>query len=343
VKLLDFGIVRDMSSGVLTQTGVIVGSIDYISPEQAHSARAVLPTADVFSMGVILYELCTGERPFKGDTPLRTLGNLAAGRYQPLDERVSGLDQALVDLVHECLAFDPLARPATASRLLERLRPLVRATLPPVGQVGSPDDSAVRPRPQTPRVVTPMESARTGRRARGAAFLETLKTLKLAMRSGLELDLTPEERSWLDQRVLVSGWYPYERFVWLTEMLHERVMGGTERAAIKMGRLAADALLTGVHSRFIYPGDVHRSFRSAKTSWTRYFDFGEVEVEAIGSQEVEVQIHGYEFVPLVHELLLQGWARAVVELSGARVRDIEVLKAPSRGDRDFVVRVGWTE
>ncbi|NIR41967.1 MAG: protein kinase, partial [Actinobacteria bacterium] len=49
VKLLDFGVARDLQSGKLTQTGVIVGSTHYISPEQAHSARTVEPTADIFS------------------------------------------------------------------------------------------------------------------------------------------------------------------------------------------------------------------------------------------------------------------------------------------------------
>ena len=300
VMILDFGIVRDTRATVLTQTGVIVGSVDYISPEQAHSAREVLPSSDVFSVGVVLYEICAGERPFQGDSPIRTLGNLAAGRFQPLDDRVDA-PRALIELVHECLSFDPAARPANAAVVRDRLAPLVDAPLPSSAgdrlTPGEPSDSVVRPVTAMPRVRTPMESAQEGRRARGATFLEAVKALKHAMRSGLQLALSGDEREWLDERVLVSSWYPFEYFEWVTRLLHERVLGGSDRGAIKMGRLAADALLTGIHSRFVYPGDVPRTFRSAPNAWSRYFDFGEVVIEMLGPKEVQVCVEGYAFAP----------------------------------------------
>ncbi|MCB9592453.1 MAG: serine/threonine protein kinase [Sandaracinaceae bacterium] len=349
VKILDFGIARDLGSGALTETGVIVGSVRYISPEQAHSARKVEPPADVFSIGVMLYEAATGALPFGSESALKTLTNLAAGNYVPLDERVSGLPRALVDLVHECLAFDPSARPAHAGVLRDRLAPLAPPTLDALGDRATRDDaepgwaSEVRPVVQTPPVPTPMEGARSGRRAKGTSFVQMIKTVKVALRGGLQLPITDADRAWLDQRVIVSDWYPFERFEWLIALVHAHLMGGTDGAGVKMGRMAAEHLLQGVHSGFVKPGNVQRSLQSLPNAWTRYFDFATVTVTSTGAEQVTVRVTDYEHMSRVHELMLLGWALELVSLAGGEVTEHEVVESPTRGDADLVVWLSFSE
>ncbi|HXF82760.1 MAG TPA: PASTA domain-containing protein, partial [bacterium] len=71
VKVTDFGIARAMSSATITHTGTVLGSVQYLSPEQARGA-AVGPSTDIYSLGVVLYEMVTGTLPFEGDTPIAT-------------------------------------------------------------------------------------------------------------------------------------------------------------------------------------------------------------------------------------------------------------------------------
>ncbi|OFX15732.1 MAG: hypothetical protein A2V59_06670 [Armatimonadetes bacterium RBG_19FT_COMBO_69_19] len=71
VKVTDFGIARAMSSATITQTGTVLGSVQYLSPEQARGA-AVGPSTDIYSLGVVLFEMVTGTLPFEGDSPIAT-------------------------------------------------------------------------------------------------------------------------------------------------------------------------------------------------------------------------------------------------------------------------------
>jgi len=64
----DFGIARATGEDSMTKTGAMLGSVEYFSPEQARGERASA-ASDIYALGVVLYELLTGERPFRGDTP----------------------------------------------------------------------------------------------------------------------------------------------------------------------------------------------------------------------------------------------------------------------------------
>lgn len=119
VKVIDFGLAKH-PNGDLTADGVVQGTVAYMSPEQTRGA-SVGPPADVWAIGVLLFEMLTGGRPFRGDAhaPLiHAIRNDAPGLD---DVRSSGASDRLVDVVDRCLEKDPADRFADGKALREAL------------------------------------------------------------------------------------------------------------------------------------------------------------------------------------------------------------------------------
>jgi serine/threonine protein kinase len=125
VKVTDFGIAHVVgdASTRLTATGTVLGTPAYLSPEQAE-ARAVDGRSDVYSLGVVLYELATGATPFQGQTSGALAYQHAREPLEPPSVRNPAVPAALDALITESLAKDPDARPASAEQVRRRLAAL---------------------------------------------------------------------------------------------------------------------------------------------------------------------------------------------------------------------------
>jgi serine/threonine protein kinase/Leucine-rich repeat (LRR) protein len=131
VKLLDFGLARDISEEAhLTQSGALIGTPAYMAPEQARGDEAS-PRTDLFSLGVTLYRMLTGQLPFRGNNTLAVLDALA--RHTPPAPHLVNADvpPALSRLVMRLLDKDPSARPASARQVVEELAALERQPTQP--------------------------------------------------------------------------------------------------------------------------------------------------------------------------------------------------------------------
>ncbi len=105
VKILDFGVAKAAGRSAATQSGVIKGKTAYMSPEQA-GGRPVDRRSDIFSAGVLLYELVTGRRMFDGE-PLEVLERVRTADYTPADAVRPGLPKAVCGILDRALAPDP--------------------------------------------------------------------------------------------------------------------------------------------------------------------------------------------------------------------------------------------
>jgi len=124
VKVLDFGVARvaDVRSG--TQTGLIVGTPAYMSPEQARGLREITPAVDIYSLGCLLYECLSGRPPFPADQPAATLVRVLFEEPRPLELLCPGVPASLIELQRRMMEKSAAARPQNGQALVDALREL---------------------------------------------------------------------------------------------------------------------------------------------------------------------------------------------------------------------------
>lgn len=132
IVVTDFGLAKLRDSSTLTQSNVILGSLDYLAPEQARG-DVVGTRSDLFSVGAILYFLTTGTRPFSRQTPLATLAAIQNEEPEPPQRRNPKLSGALGRILQKALSKEPANRYADAAEF----RAALVGYLESVGLVGS--------------------------------------------------------------------------------------------------------------------------------------------------------------------------------------------------------------
>lgn len=117
VKLLDFGIAKEETSHGLTQTGGVVGTPNYLSPEQLRGGKAS-PQTDVWALGVLLYEMLTGRLPFQGDSLGGLVLRITSEAFEPPDSLNPAVPKAVSKIVCKCLEKDPAHRYRSVGELV---------------------------------------------------------------------------------------------------------------------------------------------------------------------------------------------------------------------------------
>ncbi len=245
VKILDFGIAKLVHyASDLTQKGMAVGTAAYLAPEQIRGEKAS-PATDIFSFGVLAYELLTGIRPFGRETISETFFQTLNHDPAPLTAHWTDCPPELVAVVSQCLEKDPARRCASCAELLGRLEEIrerlrtdwapepnpaktqalpastdfaLRPPTPPAGggTAALPIDGPMRGRPSA-RVDLPLQPRPTGVRMAGAAH-------RRRSRAWIPLALLPAAA------VGIWLWVPYEK-----------IAGGLERAGSHPAEPAAPA------------------------------------------------------------------------------------------------------
>ena len=126
-KLLDFGLAAIKDTDQLTKTGSTLGTIGYMSPEQVRG-KDTDHRSDLFSLGIVLYEMIAGRLPFKGDTEAATMNSVLNETPEPLSRYKSGVSDKLQDIVSKLLEKDPSLRYQSAAGVISDLKRLIAPT-----------------------------------------------------------------------------------------------------------------------------------------------------------------------------------------------------------------------
>jgi serine/threonine-protein kinase len=166
VKITDFGIARIADQVPLTATGQVMGTVQYLSPEQA-SGHPASPTTDIYSLGIVAYECLAGRRPFTGESQVAIA--MAQINETPPDLPVT-VSEPVRNLVYACIAKNPADRPQSAAHLARAAQALRRgdvqaaaAAVPAVlGAAGATAATMLMPQQGQTAATTVLPSAANG-------------------------------------------------------------------------------------------------------------------------------------------------------------------------------------
>lgn len=162
VKVVDFGLAREVDAESLTTTGAVLGTVAYMSPEQALGRRGVGPQADVWALGLVLYRMLTGRLPHRSALPGEIIAGLYRGDLDPIREVAPELAPELIALVERATAHAPEDRYPTARAMLVDLERVLAAaaTTRPGGGGIDPGPTLEDPRRLTPPADPPRAAHR---------------------------------------------------------------------------------------------------------------------------------------------------------------------------------------
>ena len=148
VKLLDFGIAKDVAAKLtaLTLTGAVLGSVLYISPEQLHDAPSVGPPADLWALGIVIYQMLTGKVPFDGNSLPELFLRITEGRYTPATQANPALPPEVDAFLARAIQPDRDLRFSSAEELSEAFSRMAHAHA---------SGFVFRAAPRTPTAVVP--------------------------------------------------------------------------------------------------------------------------------------------------------------------------------------------
>jgi len=368
VRVADFGIAIGHGRLAQTSTGVLKGKAGYMAPEQLRFEEPD-GRADLFAMGVVLFELLAGRRLYSGSEGSEAARRILREPPPDVGDDREDAPAAVVELLFELLAKEPVGRPATARHAATRLETTLEELRLSEGTIDLGKyarsffeaeradrvrllDAACRRTQQVEQIKTrfgPLaQSHREPRRwhVKGAAMLSTVDYL--VARFGQEgyarviASANEATRTALERQVLVSSWYDGEVMIGLTDAA-ERLFGSAEHElAGAIGAASAEYAFGegGPYEIFRTRGieqGMGAFIESTEAIYRLYYDQGEWEVVRWSTEDLVVHITDGGVFPASIVRRIVGYLQRGLELLGAS----HVRTRVERGEDDLVIAARW--
>lgn len=247
VKIADFGLVRAVAAAGITSSSVILGTAAYLSPEQVRDGNAG-PRSDVYSAGILTYELLTGHTPFSGDTALSIAYQRLDNDVPPPSAEIDGVPTQFDDFVACATARDPAERYADAIEMAADLASIVEELGLPDFRVPAPRNSAQHRALQHSRMTERPAGAQP--RAGAAVPHSTRQFTREAEQSPPAAPVEPDGFDEMDDYVGESGDFagiPIDEFAWVRQRNRRMVLIWVAVVLTLTGLVATAAWSIGVH------------------------------------------------------------------------------------------------
>ncbi len=175
-----------------------------------------------------------------------------------------------------------------------------------------------------------------GRHVKGVNLLGLVKTIKVLRRQRPIDGLSPETLALLEERVLVSSWYPLQHLWELLDVTYRELLGSEPARALEIGVMGGMEVWSGTHRVFVVERGPISVLRSMGPAWSSYFDFGSLDVTLVDERCVRFTVRDYPDVPVPHGMTIAGWHLAAARVAGCPEASAEVVEAPWEGAADQV-------
>jgi uncharacterized protein (TIGR02265 family) len=179
------------------------------------------------------------------------------------------------------------------------------------------------------------------RRAKGSVLIDFVKTIKADKTGAYDKVLTPEDKAFLDQRILPSAWYDYEIFKRCFNAVFEVFAQKNLETIRKVGKMYGESIMTNQYKNLLKNGDPLEYIKKYPVYIKNFFDFGEVQIIEEGPKQVLLRILDLDptFPPVYYIMI--GWLERTLELCGARSVRIEFIKKSWENNAETEVRYTW--
>ena len=179
------------------------------------------------------------------------------------------------------------------------------------------------------------------KRAKGSVLIDFVKTIRADKTGAYDSLLTAEDKEIISQRILPSAWYPFETFKRCFNAVFEVLAKKNLEQVRKWGRIYGEAIMGSIYKGLLKQGEPKEYLKKYEVYIKNFFDFGSIEVEEEGENQVLLHIKGFdpEFVPLYY--MMYGWLERTLELCGAKNIQGEFVKKSWEGADETAIRFRW--
>ncbi len=363
-KIVDFGLSKQLgadSSVQLTAATAVLGTLGYIAPEQLLGSAESDARGDQYSFGAILYSALAGRPPYEASGLVEMATLVRSGPPPALHGWVEGVPPELSAVIARSLERDPAARHSDVRAFARALLPFADQAVQDVyrRELGAPEPSqpeppkpdVAQPEPPSPetkvatttRATSHLPATATGR-VKGTNVMRAVKWLRTCRADALAI-LPPNVHHYLDERILVSSWFPERDQLELIVACAATMPFPPELAELDryhfIGKQTAPLDLGEFYKSILERGDLMRTISKATVLWRNYHDTGKVTSAALGPGVVEVSLREYGASCAIMCSLIRGYFEGVVEYGGGIVRASEEARCQRRGDDACVWKLSF--
>ena len=179
-------------------------------------------------------------------------------------------------------------------------------------------------------------------RVKGTVMIDFVKTIKADRRGSYDQYLTDEDRQVMSERILPSGWYPYDTYKRVFSAVVKVLANNDMEKVRQWGRIYGETIVTNVYKGLIREGQPMETLKKYATYIRSFFDFGDLVIDGLSEREAQITFKGMDPDFQAQYYIMIGWMERSLEMCGAKGISSEFTARSWQGAAETKVRMSWS-